>query len=46
MTDVAWERLPDYLGQHVLLSMSAIAIGVALSLPLAILIARTGWRSG
>jgi osmoprotectant transport system permease protein len=46
MTAVAWERLPDYLGQHVLLSMSAIAAGVALSLPLAILIARTAWLRG
>jgi osmoprotectant transport system permease protein len=46
MTAVAWAHLPDYLGQHVLLSMSALAIGVALSLPLAIAIARIGWLRG
>ena len=28
--------LPDYLGQHVLLSASALALGVVLSLPLAV----------
>jgi len=32
----AWSDLPDYLGWHVLLSLSAILIGVAISLPLAI----------
>lgn len=31
--------LPDYLGQHVLLSVSAILLGIAISLPLAILAA-------
>src|SRR5947208_7081020 len=28
--------LPDYLGQHVLLSVSALLLGIAISLPLAI----------
>jgi osmoprotectant transport system permease protein len=32
----AFAKLPDYLGWHVLLSLSAILIGVSLSLPLAI----------
>lgn len=33
----AWARLPDYLSQHVMLSASAMALGLLLSLPLAIL---------
>lgn len=32
----AWSRLPDYLGQHVLVSLTALAIGLAISLPLAL----------
>jgi len=32
----AWALLPDYLGQHVLLSISALAVGIAISLPLAV----------
>lgn len=32
----AWALLPDYLGQHVLLSVAALAIGLAIGLPLAI----------
>ncbi|HEY2446596.1 MAG TPA: ABC transporter permease/substrate-binding protein [Rhizomicrobium sp.] len=36
----ALANLPDYLGWHVLLSLSAILIGVAISLPLAILCVR------
>jgi osmoprotectant transport system permease protein len=32
----AWSRLPDYLGAHVLVSLTALAIGLAISLPLAI----------
>ena len=32
----AFSRLPDYLGQHVLLSVSALVLGLSLSLPLAI----------
>jgi osmoprotectant transport system permease protein len=34
----ALRLLPDYLAQHVVLSASALALGVALSLPLAVLI--------
>ena len=30
-----WRCLPDYLGQHVLLSVSALLLGIAISLPLA-----------
>ena len=30
----AWALLPDYLGQHVILSVSALLLGVAISLPL------------
>lgn len=37
----AFERLPDYLAWHVLLSASALALGVALSLPLAVAAARS-----
>ena len=33
----ALARLPDYLGSHVLVSVSALALGLAVSLPLAIL---------
>ena len=36
----ALHLLPDYLARHVLLSASALALGVALGLPLAILAAR------
>ena len=32
----AWARLPDYLGQHVLVSLTALAIGLAICLPLAL----------
>ncbi|WP_091740389.1 glycine betaine ABC transporter substrate-binding protein [Phenylobacterium immobile] len=37
----AFALLPDYLGWHVLLSASALAIGIAISLPLAVLAARS-----
>ncbi len=37
----ALSHLPDYLGWHVLLSLSAIVIGVAISLPLAVVCARS-----
>ena len=33
----AWARLPDYLGSHVLVSLTALALGLGISLPLAIL---------
>ena len=36
----AFARLPDYLGNHVLVSVTALAIGLAISLPLAILATR------
>lgn len=36
----AWSNLPDYLGQHVLLSISAIVLGLLISLPLAIAASR------
>ena len=32
----AWARLPDYLGSHVLVSLTALALGLSVSLPLAI----------
>ena len=32
----AWALLPDYLGQHVILSVSALLLGVAVSVPLGI----------
>jgi len=32
----AWSRLPDYLGNHVLVSLTALAIGLGISLPIAI----------
>jgi osmoprotectant transport system permease protein len=36
----ALARLPDYLGSHVLVSLTALALGLAVSLPLAIYAAR------
>jgi osmoprotectant transport system permease protein len=36
----AWALLPDYLSQHVLVSLAAIVLGTAISLPLAIVAAR------
>jgi osmoprotectant transport system substrate-binding protein/osmoprotectant transport system permease protein len=36
----AWARLPDYLGSHVLVSVTALAIGLGISLPLSILSVR------
>ena len=32
----AWARLPDYLGNHVLVSVTALVLGLALSFPLAL----------
>ncbi len=37
----AWKLLPGYLGQHVLLSASALVLGLALSLPLAVAASRS-----
>jgi osmoprotectant transport system permease protein len=42
----AFEDLPDYLGQHVLLSVSAMALGLIISLPLALAAARAAWLRG
>ena len=39
LTD-ALARLPDYLGSHVLVSVTALALGLGISLPLAILSVR------
>jgi osmoprotectant transport system permease protein len=36
----AWARLPDFLGSHVLVSLAALALGLGISLPVAILSAR------
>jgi osmoprotectant transport system permease protein len=36
----AWALLPDYLSQHVILSAAALALGLAISLPLSVLAAR------
>jgi osmoprotectant transport system permease protein len=32
----AWSRLPDYLGSHVVVSLTALAVGLGISLPVAI----------
>jgi osmoprotectant transport system permease protein len=37
----AWALLPDYLGQHVILSVSALLLGVAISVPLGVIAARS-----
>ncbi|HZZ87898.1 MAG TPA: ABC transporter permease/substrate-binding protein [Caulobacteraceae bacterium] len=37
----AWALLPGYLGQHVLLSASALLLGLAVSLPLAVAASRS-----
>ncbi|HUO12234.1 MAG TPA: ABC transporter permease/substrate-binding protein [Caulobacteraceae bacterium] len=37
----AWALLPDYLGQHVLLSACALLLGFAISLPLAVAASRS-----
>ena len=42
----AWTLLPDYLGQHVILSVSALSLGVAISVPLGILAARNSRFGG
>jgi osmoprotectant transport system permease protein len=36
----AWIRLPDYLGNHVRVSLAALALGLAISLPLALIARR------
>ena len=42
----AWSRLPEYLGQHVLISIASIVIGFLISLPLAISASRVAWLRG
>lgn len=42
----AWQYLPDYLGQHVLLSLSALLLGIAISLPLAVGASRSRYLRG
>jgi osmoprotectant transport system permease protein len=37
----AWALLPGYLGQHVLLAASALVLGIAISLPLAVAASRS-----
>jgi osmoprotectant transport system permease protein len=39
----AFAHLPEYLSQHVLLSLAALGLGIAISLPLAILSSRRKW---
>jgi len=36
----AWSRLPDYLGQHVLVSLTVLALGLAISFPLSLFAVR------
>ena len=42
----AFARLPDYLGSHVLVSLTALALGLGVSLPLAIAARRRPWLRG
>ena len=42
----AFARLPDYLGGHVLVSLTALALGLGISLPVAILSLRRPWLRG
>jgi osmoprotectant transport system permease protein len=42
----AWARLPEYLGQHVLISVCALVLGFVISLPLATVAARRAWLRG
>ncbi|HEY0302098.1 MAG TPA: ABC transporter permease/substrate-binding protein [Rhizomicrobium sp.] len=44
--DEAWGNLPDFLSWHVLISISALALGLVISLPLAILAARSRFLRG
>ena len=39
----AWARLPDYLGSHVLVSLTALILGLAIGLPLALYSRRVRW---
>jgi osmoprotectant transport system substrate-binding protein/osmoprotectant transport system permease protein len=42
----AFARLPDYLGSHVLVSITALVLGLGVSLPLAIAARRRPWLRG
>jgi osmoprotectant transport system permease protein len=42
----AFADLPDYLGEHVLLSVSAMALGLLIALPLALAASRAAWLRG
>lgn len=42
----AFANLPEYLGQHVLLSLSAMALGLIISLPLGVAASRIAWLRG
>src|SRR5689334_18809247 len=42
----ALARLPDFLGGHVLVSLTALAIGLAVSLPTALVSLRRPWLRG
>jgi osmoprotectant transport system permease protein len=42
----AWANLPGYLSAHVLLSVSALLLGLIISLPLAIMATRWKWLGG
>jgi len=42
----AVSRLPEYLGQHVLISICALVLGFWISLPLAIVAAQRAWLRG
>ncbi len=44
--NAGFANLPDYLGQHVLLSLSAIVLGLAISLPLGVAASRVAWLRG
>jgi osmoprotectant transport system permease protein len=44
--DEAWGNLPDFLSWHVLLSASALVLGLVISLPLAVVAARSRWLRG
>ncbi len=42
----AFARLPDYLGNHVIVSLTALALGLGVSFPLALLSLRRPWLRG
>ena len=49
MSDVLREQLallPEYLGRHLLLTITALVIGIGISLPVAILVTRVRWLRG